>query len=62
MVYLDISNRRSECHLGLVSLMDSYIFSLETIVRYALAATVDVVIFEQVAHLTNRAYLLCSCR
>lgn len=33
MAFLDISERRIECNVGVHSLMEAYIFSLETIVR-----------------------------
>lgn len=32
IMYLNISERREECHVGLTSIMEAYIFSLETIV------------------------------
>lgn len=36
MLYLNISTHEAECHVGLSTLMEAYIFSLETIVRAAL--------------------------
>lgn len=32
ILYLNISQRREECHVGIKTLMEAYIFSLETIV------------------------------
>lgn len=41
VLYLNISKREAACHVGLSTLMEAYIFSLETIVRDWEAALQD---------------------